>query len=558
MLTHLSVRNVATLADVEVDFPEGLVVLTGETGAGKSLILESLRFALGRRAKGSLIREGSPMAEVVAVFAIPSPHPVRNALKKADLLDLEDEDRLVLRRVIKAGGRSVLRLNGVTVPSRTLEEIRPLLADLTSQKDQMRLLDQATHHEVVDQLPELEKQIRGYGGAYSAWRDAESEHRRIKEMAAKRVERLDYLRYVLEECDKLNPEENEELRLQGKWKRYLHAEELQQCAARIHTSLDGDETSLNSMLATVFPDLKTLDRLDAEHGGPILESFSDLQATIQDLGSEIRGYGESIDTDPQTRLEMEERLNSLRSLRTRFGCEPGELLSHIQTLQGEREELENLELAEESALTNLSQARNKLEKAAQTLFKARAKVIPKLSKAIESRLSMLGMERCALDIEQMELPEPSPVGLHDLRILAQTNPGEGFHPIDEIASGGELSRLLLAIKAADRGGDPVLTTVFDEVDAGLGGETALGVARLLQEISSGKQVLCVSHLPQIAAAANGHLHVAKSTVDGRTFTEIKTVSGDSRLKVLGRMLGGDTSATALAHAEELLTKSLRN
>jgi len=552
VLVHLSVKNVATLAHVELDLPGGLVVLTGETGAGKSLLIESLRFAMGNRAKGNLVRHGAEHAEVVAVFQLPSIHPVRNMLKESELEDPDEPDRLVLRRVVKSGGRSVLQVNGVTVPLRAVENLRPILIDLTSQHDHVRLMDREHHRETLDAHPDVRPSYAKYRMAFLAWQELHERALNLKRKARARAERLDYLNFLLDECDTVAPKVAEETELEELWRRLSHAEELQRISDDINGILDSGEPSVQSTLGQAASRLSELSRLDPATGDKLFERLEGIQAEVQDLAQTVRDYGLSIDSDTHTRSEIEERIETLKKLRKRFGCSSNELLDRIDAAHLERKDLDGGEGQADEAETLAADALIQVHEKGEKLRAVRKQTTKPIVKAIEGSLAQLKMPEARLDIRAESLDTAGPHGLDEIAIHAQTNPGEGFHPLEDIASGGELSRLLLALKTAVRGSDPVLSTVFDEVDAGIGGEVAMTVGKLLHSLARENQVLCISHLPQIAAAADVHMHVRKRIEDGRTFTEISTVEGSDRIGVLSELLGGSDGEGAKAHAADLL------
>lgn len=554
MLVQLSVRNVATLAEVDLELPGGLVVFTGETGAGKSLLVESLRFALGGRGRGALIREGADRAEVCAVFRLPETHPVHEQLALAELIDPDDPNQLVLRRIVRPGGRSVFQINGVPVPVRTLEPFRPLLVDLTSQHEHVRLLDPQYHREVIDGLPRVRDHLSRYRDQFAVWREREAELDELESRKRERAERLDYLSYLLDECDRLDPRPNEEPYLEAEWRRMCNAEEIRASAAQLYDVLEDGDPSVDSLLSSAAGVLRTLSRLDPDKAAEFTARLDALHIELQDLAGDVRTYGEEIEADANSRAEMEDRLEGLRKLRKRFGCTPDELLDCIDVARKERAELDTIETQTTDAANRAAEARAKLDAVGKELADARKRAAPGFIQSVEERLARLQMPNAKLDIMWQPLDQPGPFGLDDVRIHAQTNPGEGFHPLDTIASGGELSRLLLAIKPAMENGDVVLSTVFDEVDTGIGGAAAMAVGGLMKEVAAGRQVLCVSHLPQIAAAADHHFHVVKDVRDGRTFTRVVPVTGKERLDVLSQMLGGETTEAALAHAEELIRR----
>ncbi|MGE0433035.1 MAG: DNA repair protein RecN [Planctomycetota bacterium] len=554
MLAHLTIRDLATLAHVELELPPGLVVFTGETGAGKSMLVESLRFALGDRGRGQLVREGAERAEVVVEFRLPAAHPLRTVLAADELADPDEPDRLLLRRIVRPGGRSVCQLNGVTVPLRVLQPLRPLLVDLTNQHEHVRLLDPQTHREVVDSRPAVAGHLAAYRAQYAAWRAAVAAADELEERARTRAERVAWLDHLLAEAEAVAPEPDEEPDLEARWKRNCHAEELRETASALHTTLVGEE-SAESRLDAAASLVRKIARLDAVGGAALSAQLETVLVSLQECAAAVEQFGGDIETDAAAREAMEDRLDDLRRLRRQFACDASELTARIAACREERDVLGEVGTRTEAARAAATAAREALQTLGEQLADARAQAVPGLIRDVEQRLKQLHMHQARLKVVWTPRAEPGPDGLHELRLHVQTNPGEGFHPLDRIASGGELSRMLLSIKPAMRGEDPVLTTVFDEVDSGIGGAAAVAVGELLHQLADGRQVLCVSHLPQVAAAADHHFHVTKQVSRGRTRTRVEQLVGKRRLEVLSTLLGGDATDAALAHAEELLSRS---
>jgi DNA repair protein RecN (Recombination protein N) len=552
MLVHLSVRNIATLAQVDLDIPPGLVVLTGETGAGKSLLVEALRFALGNRVKGSVIREGSTQAEVIAVFQLPEGHPIQAFLEEAELHDPDSPCQLVLRRLLKVEGRSLFQVNGVTVPTKSMDPVRSLLVDLTSQHAHVRLLDPQHHREVIDRFPSVRTALEKYQTRFREWSHLDMEAQRLRNLARTRAERLDYLRFVVAECDRISPEEQEETSIEARWKRLENAKEIRTQCATIHAILASEEGGLEAQTRTASSAMVRLDRLDPDGARSLGQLLDNVQVQLRELAQDLRNYGESVAVDEGARRSMEERVEELRGLRRRFGCSPKELIDRIEQARQELEDLDQSDIRCQEAEDRTEEARAGLMEAGTTLRTAREDNLPGLLERLHSALFDLEMPNAQITLDVRPLEVPGPFGLDQIRLHAQTNPGEGFHPLEDIASGGELSRLLLAIKATDKYSDPVLSSVFDEVDAGVSGQAAKSMAQLLSKLAEGSQVLCISHLPQIAAVAQVHLHATKEIRDGRTFSSVIPLEGEDRVDVITRLLSGDASQTARAHARELL------
>jgi DNA repair protein RecN (Recombination protein N) len=371
-----------------------------------------------------------------------------------------------------------------------------------------------------------------------------------------RAERLDYLAFLLDECDRLDPQPDEEPRVEAEWRRLANAEDLRATAARLYGVLTEDEPSVEGMLSIAQASLRELARLDPDAGAAISDRAAALQTEIADLAESVRDYGEAIDATPARRAGLEDRLEGLRKLRKRFGCDPTELPDRVAEARAEFAALNDSETTLDAAREAEERARQARDDAAAEVGKARRKAAGPFVKAVQKKLASLDMARARVDIALEPLPEPGPHGAETVALRAETNPGEGIHPLEAIASGGELSRLLLAIKTVSVGSDPVLTTIFDEVDTGIGGAAAMAVGSLLRGASeAGRQVICVSHLPQIAAAADSHWHVFKDVHKGRTYTRIRPLDGSERLEILSRMLGGDASDAGVTHAEDLLTRA---
>lgn len=573
MLACLSIRDIVLIERLDIDFARGLAVLTGETGAGKSILVDALALVLGGRARPEVIRTGKEAAEVEALFDL-SAHP--ELQKQLEEAELAGDGELVVRRVVSANGRSKAYVNGRLVPAAQLASYMRGLVDVSSQHESQTLCDPGTHAALLDAYAGLAEVRDGLSREVTAIFTLD---RAIAESRAK-IEQLrareDFLRFQLHELDELDPRAGEERELETTRARLRHADKLAGTTRRAADRLeDGDDTLLDA-LRRIASDLSHVTELD-ESLAPHVKTMESAIADLEDVARTLGRYAGEVEADPARLNEIEERLFKLQRLLRKHGPTTDDLLAHRARLQSELATLDGVDEtsreAERSTLVSRATAQ------ARKLSAARHKAAKALGDAIASELSSLAMGRARIMIDVAPIGEGEPDGLavalddgtharltrggiDRVEIMIAPNPGEDPRPLRKIASGGELSRALLAIKrvlASPRSKElassaaPAGLYVFDEVDAGVGGAVAEAIGRKIADVARQHQVLCITHLPQIAAFADVHFAVAKHEETGRTVTEVKKLEGKTRIEELARMLGGATiTATTRKMAEEMI------
>jgi len=592
MLRHLRVTNFAILSDVEMSLGAGMNVLTGETGAGKSLIVEAVNLLRGGRASADIPRTGTDEAVVEAIVEVPEDLRARvvAVLEGAGLpLHAEAaEHEVFIRRVIQRGGRSRTYVNGALTTAARLAELGGLLIDLSGQHQHQGLVDPSRHLEILDAFARVSglkpaaKPVKTTKKSetsieVTAWPLAETmtvawdELRRCDdEMAAlggderAREARVDYLRYQLEELEGASLQPGEDASIEIERARLASVDALQSAARSAEQSLYGDDDSARDRIASATREIEKARRIDPTLD-VVAKQLIEIETLIDDTADQLRAYADKLEGDPERLSSLDERLALIRRLLRKHAA--GGLDEVITKTSELRAELDGL-LGRESRISELTSARTRAEAAAITaataLTAARMQAAKKLEKQVASALAELGMgtARITAAIEPRSL---GPTGADRVELMLLSNKGEDARPLAKIASGGELSRIMLALKLGLQSAgcaDPVATYVFDEVDSGIGGATAQVVGSQIRAISSSegdacRQVLCVTHLPQIAAFADHHFHVEKSEVAGRVETHVRRLTAAQRKDELARMLGGSVTSKAKAHAAELLADAAR-
>jgi len=562
VLRHLRVTNFAILSDVSVELGDGMNTLTGETGAGKSLIVEAVNLLRGGRASADIPRAGADEAVVEAIFEVPDDLAgrVRAVLDGAGLpptLDDSTDDgegaEILVRRVIQRGGRSRTYVNGALTTAARLAELGALLVDLSGQHQHQGLVDPARHREILDAF--AGNDVSAMEAAWQALRGIDAQLEELGGDERSRTERADYLRYQLEELETAALTAGEDEALAGERTRLAAVDQLGAGARNAEDLLYAGDDSAVDRIAAAGRELERLVRIDGA-----LESFlkqlAEARALTEDVASQLRHYADRLDGDPERLAAIDDRLELIRRLCRKHGGDLGQVLARTIEL---RAELDGLDRRDER-LAELTAARRQAEDlahtAARALTEARTRAARRLEREVGAALAELGMAAARLHV----VVEPRPLsatGADRIELMLASNKGEDERPLARVASGGELSRIMLALKLILRRADEVATYVFDEVDTGVGGATASAVGAQIRAVADHRQVLCVTHLPQIAAYADHHFHVEKTEIAGRTETHVRKLSAAARKDELARMLGGHATAKARAHAAELLAEAAR-
>ena len=563
MLTYLGIKDFALIESLELEPGPGLSVLTGETGAGKSIILAAVNLLLGQRAKADLIRQGAQAAVVEAAFSLDEHSPLRRLLQEQGFDDPGQE--LILRRVVSRQGRNRVQINGSLATLGLLARIGPELISVCGQHSQQELLRAEEHLALLDAFAGLEDQRRELEERVARVRQLDRRlqdtQRRMEELAQRR----EFLQHTVQELEKAGLEPGEEEELRAERKMLANAEQVARLARGAHHGLYGaEEGSVLETLGRVRDMMQELAGLD-QRARDLARQVEEAYYLLEDAAHEIRNYQGRLVFDPGRLDQVEARLHAIQRLSRKYG---GDIETALETLEQARTELADLD-GGKLELADLEkkrqQALDQALQAAGELSRQRQQAAPQLTRALAGELAELGLAQCrfqcdfsppggnALDTPQGPLAGR---GLERVEFLIAPNPGEGFRPLKDIASGGELSRILLALKGlvARRLGAP--TQVFDEVDAGIGGAAGSAVGKKLARLAQASQVICITHLPQIAAFAQTHFAVQKTTRAGRTLTQVRLLDQEQRIEELTRMLAGDQQQdTARRHARELLRLS---
>lgn len=553
MLDYLRIRGLALIDDLSLELSSGMNVLTGETGAGKSIIVDALALLRGGRGRAELVRDGADKARVEAQFALGQRDGrVDEVLGRLELA-LED-DALVIGRTVNAQGRGRSSLQGRLSTLSCLREIGEVLLDICSQHEHHGLTEVSRHLDLLDHFAQNAELLARYQQRYEQWGQAKSELQRLREQAADRGARIEYLRFVLEELDGVQEFAADYESAKAQLALLRDAQKWSDFASRARASLYEDDRSVWGILSQLLqaargehPEGSTLAQLG--------EELQNAMVAVEDAATSAGRLQQELSADPQLRAQLEEQISELEHLQRKHGCDGATLMLRRDELQNELETLSNVDdrLAALQARVEASfEAAKELGLELQT---RRKKAAQRLATSIQGELAALYMPHARLQLRfsPLDAPPLGPRGMDQVEFLFSANPGEALAPLHRVASGGELSRVLLAIKSVLSTGDCVVTYVFDEVDTGVGGAVAEAIGVRLQTTAKERQVLCVTHLPQIAAFAEVHFHVEKVQKDGRTVTRVRRLGYEERVEELARMLGGAAvTDSAREHAKALL------
>jgi DNA repair protein RecN (Recombination protein N) len=554
MLVELRVRDLAVIADARLELAAGLNVLTGETGAGKSLLVDALSLLLGERAESDLVRRGASRAVVEGAFELGARgHGGTGApIRALDRLGIEPEDgRIILKREVLATGRSRAWVNGSPVTMGVLAEVGSLLVDLHGQHDTQSLLRPEAQRAMLDAFAEAESEADAVATAWDERLRLLAERAQIESRHADARKRADYLRHVAEEISRAAPKRGELELLEDEAKRLGHAEELGRISAELADLLGGDDRSAGHLLGHVGRLLASLERIDERGSVGWREMLDAALLNGQELERAVRDYAESLELDPARLATVEGRRDALFRLDQKYGPGIERVLAAGAEARAELDLLDTAETDLKDLSSRVAQAERDVQDRCKALSAKRRSAAKRLGAAVSKHLTGLGMPDGVLRAALEPLATPGRNGAEAIEFRCALNPGMGERPVVKAASGGELSRLMLALKVELARHDRVPTLVFDEVDTGIGGHVADRVAEALTRVAREHQVLVITHLPQIAAAASRHNVVAKGSAEGIAQADVQTVHGEDRVEEIARMMGG-AQATARRHAQELL------
>jgi DNA repair protein RecN (Recombination protein N) len=553
MLVELKVRDLVLIERLDLTLAPGMNVLTGETGAGKSLVAAAMDLLLGRRAASELVRRGAAEAEIEGLFDVSDEPAVRARLADAGLPDSQE---LLVRRVVPADGRNRCYLNGRLSSLGVLGSLADGLANVSSQHEHHALLDPASQLDVLDGFGALAPRARRMGELHSAALIARERLERLRKDERDRAKRLDYLAFQVREIDEVAPQPDELERLEREMGLLRHKEQLLDTARRSADELYEADGSIYERLGALARAVTEATRIDPSLAEDARE-LEEATALVEDAARRLSAYERGISGDPDRLAVLEERCDVLRRLARKHGTDLAGVIAARASLATEMDALAHYEEALAEAGAEVARTESAAVEWAKALTRDRRKAARRLSPAVTRELADLSFEGASFEVS-LEPAQMGPAGADQVEFLTALNPGEGAHPLRKVASGGELSRLMLAVKRALAGVGPVGTYIFDEVDAGIGGAVASAVGRKLADVARHHQVVCITHLPQIAAFASAHFRVSKATRGGRTVTVVTRLEREERVEELARMLGGEriTSRTREA-AEELLGEGAR-
>ncbi len=551
MLNHLLIRNLAVVDEVEVELDGGLTVLTGETGAGKSIMVDALALALGERADSEAVRPGAKRAEISASFDIAADTPAGRWLAEHDLAI---DDGCVIRRVVTAEGRSRGYINGNTVPMQTLRQLGERLVDICGQQAHQSLGKADTQRQLLDQYGDLGKQVAAIRAAHAEWQQLQDDYATLDAARADQAARLELLQFQVQELTALDAQPGEIDELEQAHRRAANASKLAGGVGDTLQALyeDADNPTAHDLISKAHNLLAGLAELD-----PALRDaaalLNDAEIQLTEAADALRDYL-AIDTGADTDLNaLEARLGAMHDLARKHRVTVGELPALTARLQEELDRIENADDTLDKLRAGATAAADKLQTLCKKLSAARAKAAAALATEVTANMRQLGMPDGTFSVALHERDQPGPSGAERIEFMVAINPGMKPGALNKVASGGELSRISLAIQVAASAGGDTPTLIFDEVDAGVGGGTADIVGAQLRALAAHAQVLCVTHLPQVASKGHHHFRVSKLSDGNSTRTRVTVLSEDERVEELARMLGGmEITPRTRDHAREML------
>lgn len=551
MLTNISIKNVAVIDSLSVDFHKGVTALTGETGAGKSIIIDSINLILGDRANREVVRYGSEKAVVQAVFDVPA--TIRGILEENDI---EPEDgQLIITRTLTSDGKSAARINGMAVTLGVLREIADRLINIHGQHDNQALLTPAKHIGFLDAYAFSTDKLDLYKSTLREKRGVEKKLAALKMDEREKMQRIDLLDYQVNEIKKAGLTRGEEDDLKEQRDIYANAEHITSAIGEAYGNLyAGDEVQSAydgvSIAVNALSEISGLNPRLQE----LYETLSGVMYTIEDAAHELKEFGDGIDYDEQELNDIEERLDLISRLKRKYGGTVDDILKYLEAAE---RELNDIRLSDEKTAeltAELEKITEKLNEEGRALSDIRKQAAAKLEAEIEGALHELNMEKARFCVSVDMTGEFYDNGMDKVEFLISTNPGEPLKPLVKIASGGELSRVMLAIKSILADTDEVETLIFDEIDTGVSGRAAVSIANKLRKIAKNKQVICITHLPQLTAAADNHYLIEKNTDGEMASTTLRELDEKGREEELARIIDGrEVSELALSHARQMLS-----
>ena len=554
MLTQLTINNFAIVRQLEIELAKGMSVITGETGAGKSIAIDALGLCLGQRIETSMVREGQERAEICASFFIEPTNPAYQWLQEQELQDSDNPSDCILRRVINADGRSKAFINSTPVSASQLKEIGQYLIHINGQHASQLLLKNDYQLQLVDTFAHHYDLLAQMREDYRAWKNLQTQVKTFQQKVAENEAKKQLLQYQVEELDEFALRPNEYLELEEDQRRLSNSEQLTQLSQSALQLLSENETvSIDSMLYRATQYIDELSELDPRYVS-VQTMLNDALIQVQEATSEVQHLASHIEQDPMLLQEIEQRLGQALQLARKHNVKPEELVDWHQKLKAELTALLDFSESEERLILEEKAAFEKMQHTAKQLHESRCQAAGKLAQQVTHSIKGLAMENAEFFIEvNSDLTKVTANGADNIVFTLRSNLGQQAQPLAKVASGGELSRISLAIQVLTSDQSAIPTLIFDEVDVGISGKTASVVGKLLRQLGDKCQVLCVTHLPQVACHGHHQFNVEKFTVDDKTETKMTALSQEERVPALARLLGGsEITDLALANAQEML------
>lgn len=554
MLTQLTINNFAIVRQLEIELAKGMSVITGETGAGKSIAIDALGLCLGQRIETSMVREGQERAEICATFFIEPTNPAYQWLQEQELQDPDNPSDCILRRVINADGRSKAFINSTPVSASQLKEIGQYLIHINGQHASQLLLKNDYQLQLVDTFAHHHDLLAQMREDYRAWKNFQTQVKTFQQKVAENEAKKQLLQYQVEELDEFALRPNEYLELEEDQRRLSNSEQLTQLSQSALQLLSENETvSIDSMLYRATQYIDELSELDPRYAS-VQTMLNDALIQVQEATSEVQHLASHIEQDPMLLQEIEQRLGQALQLARKHNVKPEELVEWHQKLKAELTALLDFSESEERLILEEKAAFEKMQRTAKQLHESRCQAAEKLAQQVTHSIKGLAMENAEFFIEvNSDLTKVASNGADNIVFTLRSNLGQQAQPLAKVASGGELSRISLAIQVLTSDQSAIPTLIFDEVDVGISGKTASVVGKLLRQLGDKCQVLCVTHLPQVACHGHHQFNVEKFTVDDKTETKMTALSQEERVPALARLLGGsEITELALANAQEML------
>ena len=554
MLQELSIKDFAIIDEIQISFQPKMTVLTGETGAGKSIIIDALGLLAGGRGSTEFIRKGEKKAVIQGLFTLPREANTYNILEEYGI-DSED-GQIILQRDLYRGGRNICRINGMMVNLATLRKVGETLIDIHGQNEHQELMKPENHIDLLDEYDKKTSELRNqYQVVYQNYRKLKLSMEKKEADEKAWAQRLDMLNFQVKEIEEAGLKINEEDELVEEKNKLDNFQAIHDALELSYQILSGEKIDVVGNLGNAMNELSDVSDL-SENLQEINTKISDAFYSLEDVARDISDELDSMEWNGERLNEIEERLELIHQLKRKYGDTIEDILHYHSRIVKELREMENAEQNSEKQERQLSEALEKVKELAIKLSKQRKKSAKKLEKMIHEQLSALYMDKAVFEVKFLNNSKLYSKGIDKVEFYIQTNPGEEMGPLAKIASGGELSRIMLALKTIFSQKMGVTSIIFDEVDTGVSGRVAQAIAEKISQISNNSQVLCITHLPQVAAIADNHYYISKSVNDGRTETSLEELDEKQKIREIARMLSGsEITELTLKHAEELIKMS---